>query len=87
MFSKPEDWVKTRDAERILCISERSLLRLRKNKTLTAGKCWRRTIPDNLNSHVIYNIPSCQEVLSGITAALEMEEDCLSNSIEKETTI
>jgi len=59
---------------------------LDKKKILTAGKCWRRTIPDNLNSHVIYNIPACQEVLSGITAGLEMEQDNLSSSREKETT-
>ena len=84
MFSKHEDWVKTRDAEKILCISERSLLRLRKNKTLIAGKCWRRTIPNNLNSNVIYNIAACQEVLNGITAAAEMEADLLSKSVNKE---
>ena len=80
------EWVKTRKAESLLCLSERTLLRLRQKKILTAGKCWRRTIPDNLNSHVIYNIPACQEVLSGITAGLEMEQDNLSSSIEKETT-
>lgn len=84
MFSRSEDWVKTRDAEKILCISERSLLRLRKNKTLLAGKCWRRTIPDNLNSNVIYNIPKCQEVLNGATAAAEMEADLLAKSVKRE---
>tara|TARA_Y100001968_G_scaffold314816_1_gene340653 strand:- start:594 stop:851 length:258 start_codon:yes stop_codon:yes gene_type:complete len=81
------EWVKTREAEVLLCISDRTLLRLRKKKILPAGKCWRRTVPDNLNSHIVYHIPSCQEVLSGMTAALEMEQDGLSNSIKNETTI
>ena len=78
MFTTSEDWVKTRDAEKILCISERSLLRLRKNKTLLAGTCWRRTIPNNLNSHIIYNIHECLEILNGISKATEMEVDLLA---------
>ncbi len=78
-MSNQVEWVKTREAEEILCLSERSLFRLRKNKTLAPGKCWRRTIPDNINSNVIYNIPACLEVLSGVAAASEMEQDRLSN--------
>ena len=78
------EWVKTRVAEELLCLSERSLLRLRKNKILSPGKCWRRTIPNNLNSNVIYNIPECQKILSGITAATEIETDLLAKSEKKE---
>ena len=78
-MSNQVEWVKTREAEVILCLSERSLFRLRKNKTLVPGRCWRRTIPDNINSNVIYNIPACLEVLSGVAAASEMEQDRLSN--------
>ena len=79
-MSNQVEWVKTREAEELLCLSERSLLRLRKNKTLIAGKCWRRTIPDNLNSNVIYNIPACLDILNGISAATELEQDLLSQS-------
>ena len=75
-----KEWVKTREAEEILCLSVRSLLRLRKNKTLVPGQCWRRTIPGNINSHIIYNIPACLEILSGVTAAVEMEQDQLEKS-------
>lgn len=77
-MSNQVEWVKTREAEVILCLSERSLFRLRKKKTLVPGRCWRRTIPDNINSNVIYNIPACLEVLSGVAAASEMEQDQLS---------
>ena len=72
------EWAKTRLAEELLCLSERSLLRLRQKGILSAGRCWRRTIPDNINSNVIYNIPACLEVLSGVAAASEMEQDQLS---------
>jgi len=81
-----KEWVKTREAEELLCLSVRSLSRLRKNKILSAGQCWRRTNPKNINSDVIYNIPECIKVLSGITAALEMEQDQFEKSIVKEVT-
>ena len=83
-MSNQFEWYKTREAEKLLCLSERTLLRLRKNKTLIAGKCWRRTIPDNLNSNIIYNIPACLEVLNGITAAKEIEQDLLFQSQKEE---
>ena len=72
------EWAKTRLAEELLCLSESSLFRLRQRRILTPGRCWRRTIPNNINSNVIYNIPACLEVLSGVAAASEMEQDQLS---------
>ena len=79
-------WVRTPAAVEALCLSEKTLLRLRQRKVLKAGDCWRRTIPNNRNSHVIYNIPACQEVLSGLAAASEMEQDRLSKIREVEVS-
>ena len=86
MSSTTKEWAKTREAEVLLGISERSLLRLRKNKVLTPGHCWRRTIPNNVNSNVIYNIPACLEVLNGIAAANEVEQDLLEKEKQSEVS-
>ena len=74
-FSK---WATQYDAALFLCMSERSLHRLRNDGTLIPGKCWRRKIPHNKNSHVLYNLEVCEAVLSGSTAAEQMEIDQLS---------
>tara|TARA_A100001037_G_C14635297_1_gene407677 strand:+ start:182 stop:448 length:267 start_codon:yes stop_codon:yes gene_type:complete len=84
MSTTTKEWFKTRLAEELLCLSERSLFRLRQKGILPAGRCWRRTIPDNINSNVIYNIPACLEVLSGVAAASEMEQDRLSTHRKSE---
>jgi len=85
MNDQPE-WVKTRVAERLLGISERTLFRLRKDKTLLPGSCWRRSIPHNLNSNVLYHIPSCLEVLSGVAAASEIEKDIFEKTSAMEVS-
>jgi len=73
-----QQWVKAPEASIALCRSIKVLQRLRADKTLPVGLCWTRTTPSNLNSHVLYNIPACLEVLSGVAAASEMEQDQLS---------
>ena len=87
MSTKTKEWAKTREAEELLCLSERTLLRLRKDRTLVPGLCWRRTIPHNLNLNVVYNIPECLRVLNGITRASEMEMDMLANLKKKEISL
>ncbi len=77
-------WATQHDAALFLCMSERTLYRLRNDGTLIPGKCWRRKIPHNKNSHVLYNIPACLEVLSGVAAASEMEQDRLSTHRKSE---
>jgi len=71
-------WATQHDAADFLSMSERSLQRLRSDGTLTAGKCWRRKIPHNKNSHVLYNLEACEAVLSGTAKAQQMEVDHLS---------
>ncbi len=73
-----QEWLKTPEASIVLGRSTKALQRLRADKTLPVGLCWTRTTPSNLNSHVLYNIPACLEVLSGVAAASEMEQDQLS---------
>ena len=78
MTPLPQQWLKAPEASIALCRSTKVLQRLRADKTLPVGLCWTRTTPSNLNSHVLYNIPACLEVLSGVAAASEMEQDQLS---------
>jgi hypothetical protein len=47
-------WVTQREAADHLCLSERTLIRLRREGLLAAGECWHRKIPTNANSHVLY---------------------------------
>ncbi len=82
-----QTWARTRAAVGALCLSEKTLLRLRQRKVLKAGDCWRRTFPSNRNSHVIYNIPACLEALNGATRAAEMEQDRLATSRKKEVAL
>ena len=76
--------VSQRDAAKKLGVSERTLYRLRSDGTLPAGKCWRRKIPQNCNSHVLYDIPACIAVLSGVARAEYMEQDQLDATRRKE---
>jgi len=63
-------------------ISERTLLTMRNNGLLIEGTCWRRKIPQNPNSHVLYNLDACEEVLSGLARASSMEQDLLKRTKE-----
>ena len=72
--------VSQREAAFALSTSERTLARLRATGILTAGICWQRKNPTNKNSHCLYNIEACIEVLSGQSKAAEMEADLLSQS-------
>ena len=76
--------VSQREAAFALSTSERTLARLRATGILTAGVCWQRKNPTNKNSHCLYNLESCLDVLSGKAKAAEMETDLLANSEKKE---
>ena len=73
-----------RDAALALSTSERTLARLRANGILPAGICWQRKNPTNKNSHCLYNLEACLDVLSGQAKAAEIEQDLLSQSRVKE---
>ena len=60
-----------------LGISERTLLTMRNKGLLIEGTCWRRKIPQNPNSHVLYHLENCEEVLNGLQRARSMEPDLL----------
>ena len=47
---------------------------MRQTGMLIEGTCWRRKIPQNPNSHVLYHIDNCEEVLSGLQRARSMEQ-------------
>jgi hypothetical protein len=70
-------WVTQRDAASHFCLSERSLIRLRKDGVLAPGSCWVRKIPRNTNSHVIYDLAACESALSEATIAASIEQDTL----------
>ena len=69
-----------RDAALALSTSERTLARLRTNGILPIGICWQRKNPTNKNSHCLYNLEACLDVLSGQAKAAELEQDLLSQS-------
>ncbi len=73
-------WVSQRDAAFALSTSERTLARMRADGLLPVGHCWRRKIPTNKNSHCLYDIEACIDVLSGQAKAAELEQDLLSQS-------
>lgn len=60
-----------------LCLSPRSLLRLRADGIFEAGKCWIRKVPTNPNSDVLYDLSACQHALSAATIAAQIEQDRL----------
>ena len=84
MSSEVRKLVSQREAAFQLSTSERTLARLRATGVLPIGRCWQRKNPTNKNSHCLYNLEACIEVLSGKSKAAEMEEDLLSNSEKKE---
>ena len=54
--------------------TERTLLTMRQSGMLIEGTCWIRKIPQNPNSHVLYHLENCEEVLNGLAKARSMEE-------------
>ena len=79
-------WVPQRDAAFALSTSERTLARMRADRLLPIGKCWRRKIPTNKNSHCLYDIEACIDVLNGQARAAELEQDLLAHSRDKEVS-
>ena len=65
-----------------LCRSERTLLNMRNNGLLIEGKCWVRKIPQNPNSHVLYNLDACEAVLLGLHKSRTMEDDLTTSDVE-----
>jgi len=60
-------WVAQKTASDYFGISERTLLTMRSQKVLTEGDCWRRKIPTNPNSHVLYNLENCEQRLTHLS--------------------
>ena len=79
-------WVPQRDAAFALSTSERTLARMRSDGLLPVGYCWRRKIPNNRNSHCLYDIEACIDVLNGQSRAAELEQDLLAHSRDKEVS-
>ena len=75
-----------RDAALALSTSERTLARPRATGVLPIGICWQRKNPTNKNSHCLYNLEACLDVLSGQAKAAEMETDLLAKAEKKEVT-
>ena len=65
-----------------LCRSERTLLNMRNNGLLIEGTCWVRKIPQNPNSHVLYNLEAYESVLLGLHKASTMEDDLITTDVE-----
>ena len=86
MFSNVRKLVSQREAAFALSTSERTLARLRSTGVLPIGTCWQRKNPTNKNSHCLYNLEACMDVLSGQSKAAEMETDLLTKSEKKEVT-
>ena len=64
-------YVSSSEAEFILGLSNRSLLRLRDNGVFAAGKCWIRKNPLNPKSSLLYNVEACKLALIEATIAAE----------------
>ena len=65
-----------------LGISERTLLTMRNKGLLIEGTCWRRKIPQNPNSHTLYDLENCEEVLNRLARARSMETAPFENKKE-----
>ncbi len=67
-------WYSQKETAEYFSISERTCLTMRQTGMLIEGTCWRRKIPQNPNSHVLYHIENCEEVLNGLQRARSMEQ-------------
>ena len=75
-------WYSQKETAEYFSISERTCLTMRQKGMLIEGSCWRKKIPQNPNSHVLYNLDACEEVLSGLARASSMEQDLLKRTKE-----
>ena len=67
-------WYSQKETAEYFSISERTCLTMRQTGMLIEGTCWRRKIPQNPNSHVLYHLENCEEVLLGLQRARSMEQ-------------
>ena len=67
-------WYSQKETAEYFSISERTALTMRQTGMLIEGTCWRRKIPQNPNSHVLYHLKNCEEVLNGLQRARSMEQ-------------
>ena len=70
-------WYTQKETSEYFSISERTLLTMRQKGMLIEGSCWRRKIPQNPNSHTLYDLDACEEILNGLAKASSMEKDIL----------
>ena len=75
-------YVSQREASVYLGRSETTLYTMRTSGLLIEGTCWVRKIPCNMNSHVLYDLKACEEVLNGLQRANQMERDLLGRKKE-----
>ena len=66
-------WYTQKEAAEYFSISERTCLTMRQKGMLIEGVCWRKKIPQNPNSHVIYHLENCEEVLNRLARARSLE--------------
>ena len=76
-MQSPSGWLPQRLAADHFGLSPRTLHRLRQSGVLEAGTCWRRKIPSNPNSHVLYNVAAVDFALSADARAALIEQDQL----------
>jgi len=76
-MQSPSGWLPQRLAADHFGLSQRTLHRLRQSGVLEAGTCWRRKIPSNPNSHVLYNVAAVDFALSADARAALIEQDQL----------
>ena len=70
-------WYTQKETSDYFSISERTLLTMRQKGMLIEGSCWRRKIPQNPNSHILYHLENCEEVLNRLQRERSMEQDLL----------
>ena len=75
-------WYSQKEAAEYFSISERTCLTMRQTGMLIEGTCWRRKIPQNPNSHTLYDLDACEEILNGLAKASSMEKDLLNRTKE-----
>ena len=78
-------WYSQKEAAEYLGRSERTLLTMRKLGLLIEGTCWMRKIPRAKNSHCLYDLQACEEVLNGLHNT--KESDLLSAALEQEVSL
>tara|TARA_B100000212_G_scaffold158088_1_gene118712 strand:- start:2306 stop:2557 length:252 start_codon:yes stop_codon:yes gene_type:complete len=75
-------YVTQREAADWLGRSEKTLYKMRLNGLLIYGTCWIRKIPQNPNSHILYDLNACEEVLNGLAKAYMKEQADSTKNIE-----